>query len=165
MDDMEKTKSLIHSEDDKIKLNVPHKKYTAEEHRTRWRNFAVVMMILNLLLLIIALTVVIVWQNDRNDREEVPHPEALCLPCQELSLHKDDDGANLQTFQETTGADGEKVCCANTQERLKQLVDLVSLRESGVDIAKCSRARYYQFVTLWSIDRAIMIIMLIFLVN
>ena len=102
------------------------RKLTPAEYRLRWRNLAVVMIILNVLLLVIVLTVVIVWQNDRNERQLVPHPEKLCLPCGDISLHKDDDIWNLVEFQTSTDESGQQVCCANTQEELHNLVKLVS---------------------------------------
>ncbi|XP_056006336.1 tumor necrosis factor ligand superfamily member 10 [Ostrea edulis] len=133
-EDKEKTKFL--GTEDGGKLEDSNKKHDTTDYRTRWRNFAIVMMILNMLLLIIALTVVIVWQNDREDREVVPHPTALCLPCQDLSLHTDDDLLNLQTFSETTDSDGERVCCADTQEQLQKLVDLFVTRKYREDRAR-----------------------------
>ena len=102
------------------------KKLTPTEEKARWRNLAVVMIILNVLFLVIVLTVVIVWQNDRNERQLVPHPEKLCLPCNDISLHKDDDIWNLVEFQTSTDESGQRVCCANTHEELHNLVKLVS---------------------------------------
>lgn len=106
-----------------------NKELTPAQNRIRWRNLAVVMIILNVLLLIIVLTVVIVWQNDRNEKQLVPHPETMCLPCKDLSLHKDDDIWNFVEFTVTTDDKGQEVCCADTQEELQNLVKLV--RASG----------------------------------
>lgn len=102
------------------------KELTPAQNRIRWRNLAVVMIILNVLLLIIVLTVVIVWQNDRNEKQVVPHPETMCLPCKDLSLHKDDDIWNFVEFTVTTDDKGQDICCADTQEELQNLVKLVN---------------------------------------
>lgn len=103
-----------------------NKELTPAQNRIRWRNLAVVMIILNVLLLIIVLTVVIVWQNDRNEKQVVPHPETMCLPCKDLSLHKDDDIWNFVEFTVTTDDKGQDICCADTQEELQNLVKLVN---------------------------------------
>ncbi|XP_061194820.1 CD40 ligand-like [Saccostrea echinata] len=138
MESKEEIAKFIKSEDGG-KTEV-HQEKTAAEHNQRWRNLAIVLMILNLLLLIIALTVVIVWQNDRNERQLVPSPEALCLPCGDLSLHKDDDSYNLVNFSETVDTKGQRVCCANSQDTLQSLVNLFVTRKYRED-----RARSPQF--------------------
>lgn len=102
-----------------------NKELTPAQNRIRWRNLAVVMIILNVLLLIIVLTVVIVWQNDRKEKQLVPPPENMCLPCNDLSVHKDDDIWNFVEVKVTTDDKGQKICCADTQKELQNLVKLV----------------------------------------
>ncbi|XP_052703786.1 tumor necrosis factor ligand superfamily member 10-like [Crassostrea angulata] len=112
------------------------KELTPAQNRIRWRNLAVVMIILNVLLLIIVLTVVIVWQNDRKEKQVVPHPETMCLPCKDLSLHKDDDIWNFVEFTVTTDDKGQDICCADTQEELQNLVKLFVTRKYREDRAR-----------------------------
>uniref|UniRef100_A0A194AN86 Putative tumor necrosis factor ligand superfamily member 10-like protein n=1 Tax=Pinctada fucata TaxID=50426 RepID=A0A194AN86_PINFU len=101
----------------------------------RWKSFAIVLIVLDILLLVIALTVTIVWMNDSNERVSLPYPQEYCLPKKAISLQVDDDKTNFKNCT-TRIEDGVEVCCMSTQEGLQQLVDLYVTRRYREDQVK-----------------------------
>uniref|UniRef100_K1RIU6 Uncharacterized protein n=1 Tax=Magallana gigas TaxID=29159 RepID=K1RIU6_MAGGI len=63
----------------------------------------------------------------------------MCLPCKDLSLHKDDDIWNFVEFTVTTDDKGQEVCCADTQEELQNLVKLTQRLYIKVEFLSLSR--------------------------
>jgi len=89
----------------------------------KWRDFGLVMIALDILLLIFVIAIAIVWKQEVGALTQ-DETSKLCLPCDQIKLHKDDDTLNRKQFinKKENGVD---ICCADSEEKLDKLVEIV----------------------------------------
>jgi hypothetical protein len=83
--------------------------------------------ILNVFLLIILIVIIAYFISDKSQRVIIKPAKTFCLPCEEISIHPDDDPANFHKYFVQRQENGKKLCCADDGRNLEKMMELVSL--------------------------------------
>ena len=91
------------------------------------KTLTILLGILNVFLLIILIVIIAYFVKDKSQRVIIKPAKTFCLPCEEISIHPDDDLANFNKFFVQRQENGKKLCCADDGKNLEKMMELVSL--------------------------------------
>lgn len=121
------TDTLLPSENDGGRTENKEVISSKKKESTRYmkRTTLVILLgILNVFLLAILIFISAFFAKDKSQRVTINPSQTFCLPCNEVSIHPDDDPINFQYFTERK-ENGKEICCADHGQYLDKLMQLV----------------------------------------
>ena len=91
------------------------------------KTLTILLGILNVFLLIILIVIIAYFVKDQSQRVIIKPAKTFCLPCEEISIHPDDDPANFKEYFVQRKENGKMLCCADDGKNLEKMMELVSL--------------------------------------
>ncbi|CAG2220518.1 CD253 [Mytilus edulis] len=87
--------------------------------------------ILNVFLLAILIFIIAFFVKDKSQRVIINPSKTFCLPCDEVSIHPDDDPINFRQFSKRE-ENGKEICCADEGQNLDKLMELYVERKHAM---------------------------------
>ncbi|VDI20184.1 tumor necrosis factor ligand superfamily member 10 [Mytilus galloprovincialis] len=87
--------------------------------------------ILNVFLLAILCFIIAFFVKDKSQRVIINPSKTFCLPCDEVSIHPDDDPINFRQFSKRE-ENGKEICCADEGQNLDKLMELYVERKHAM---------------------------------
>ena len=103
------------------------------------KTLTILLGILNVFLFAILIVIITYYINDKSQRVIIKPAKTFCLPCEEISIHPDDDPANFHKYFVQRQENGKTLCCADDGRNLEKMMELYVERKHAIKTAESSK--------------------------
>lgn len=103
------------------------------------KTLTILLGILNVFLFVILIVIITYYISDKSQRVIIKPAKTFCLPCEEISIHPDDDPANFHKYFVQRQENGKTLCCADDGRNLEKMMELYVERKHAIKTAESSK--------------------------